>query len=159
MDHVLFDYLSLVAVPVAQALVAYVLSGSSSPPNASSAGELFAAVQAAEVPSMEVALWGGMSFGDIDFARSGLSSPPNSSSTPSSFFGSVAGDAFRAWALTPSSASPALSRIEWVDSAEDAAVAGDTNVGGNAAFEKVWSAPGGSASRAWAQLKSAGVVG
>ncbi|GAA6035803.1 hypothetical protein JCM8097_005714 [Rhodosporidiobolus ruineniae] len=161
-DHILLDYLSLLSISIAQALVAYVLSGSSAPPSAAStdaAGKALwaASEQLAGLPVMEVQLWGGLAASEIDFARSGLSYPPSSSSSSSApstlFFGSTPGGSFRTWA-----SSAGLSRVEWALSAEEVEVATD-DAGSEVAFDKVWSSPGKTAQRVWAQLGAANLTG
>ncbi|GAA5866691.1 hypothetical protein JCM8547_002726 [Rhodosporidiobolus lusitaniae] len=162
MDHVLLSYLSLMpSVEVAQALVAHVLSGSSSSPPNSTSTLYTASNKLADIPVLEVQFWGGLRYEDADFARSGLTTSPSSSEL---FFGSTAGGTFRSWALSTntSSSSSKLARIDWAPSAESATVATDESAGGSSAFETVWSESGGTtartASAVWTALRKAGVV-
>ncbi|GAA6007514.1 hypothetical protein JCM10207_006371 [Rhodosporidiobolus poonsookiae] len=158
MDHVLLSYLSLFpSVSSAQALVSYVLSTPTSPPNSTSSAAL-AAVDLSALPVLETQLWGGLSYSSISRVRSGLTGPPPGETL---FFGSSAGDAMRSWALSAPSEGEAVGAIDWAETAESQGVVSDTSVGGNEAFEEVWSAAaskGQSGARVWSALESAGVV-
>ncbi|BGO98722.1 hypothetical protein RTG_00985 [Rhodotorula toruloides ATCC 204091] len=150
-DHVLFDYLTLLPVSTAQALVDYILSSPTSPPPSSSP------LLSTTVPPLEVQVWGGVKAGDVARIVSGLTV---SSSNDTLFFGSSAGDALRSWA---SGATTSGMTIEWALNAETSGVARDSSIGGSAAFEQVWAdAKKGrwtTAQQVWATLGKAGLVG
>ncbi|BGO90902.1 hypothetical protein NBRC10512_002346 [Rhodotorula toruloides] len=150
-DHVLFDYLTLLPVSTAQALVNYVLSSATSPPPSSSP------LVSSTLPPLEVQAWGGVNAANVDKVVSGLTV---SSSNDTLFFGSSAGDALRSWAFGNTSSALA---IEWSLDAQTSGTLRDSSLGGSAAFEQVWAdAKKGrwtTAPQVWAALSKAGLVG
>ncbi|GAA5987405.1 hypothetical protein JCM11641_002278 [Rhodosporidiobolus odoratus] len=172
-DHVLLDYLNLLTPSTAILLVDYLLSSPTNPPDSSS--ELYKSTTGLTgVPTMEVQLWGGLKYEDVDFVRSGLSYPASSSASSIStstsaalFFGSAPASALRSFALTapPSprdaDGAAALARIEWTYNAEEEQIVVDSGVGVSAAFEKVWTSSSGTGKAvtregAWKTLQGAG---
>ncbi|BGP31378.1 hypothetical protein JCM10296v2_003142 [Rhodotorula toruloides] len=150
-DHVLFDYLTLLPVSTAQALADYVLSSSTSPPPSSSP------LLSTGLPPLEIQVWGGINAANVDKVVSGLNV---SSSNDTLFFGSSAGDALRSWALDNTTSGMT---IEWALNAETSGVVRDSSIGGSAVFEQVWAdAKRGrwtTAQQVWAALGKAGLVG
>jgi len=160
LDHILLDFLTVVPVSTANDFVDYVLSSPSAPPSAST----YPSLLDNSLPLLEVQLWGGLQYGDIDCARSslvGTASSSSSASAPALFFGSSAGDAWRSWALS-NAQHASLPRVEWVDAAEREEAVVDEGRGGSA-FESVWQqAASGSlrtSAAVWAALQKAGLVG
>ncbi|GAA5829894.1 hypothetical protein JCM11251_007924 [Rhodosporidiobolus azoricus] len=154
LDHVLLDYLLLFpSTSLAKALAAYVVSSSTSPPTPTS--DLFtSSSNLADIPQLEVQLWGGLKQRDVAFVRSGLST-----GNGTLFFGSSAGSSFRSWALSDS---PSLTRIEWTPDAESAQIVNDTSpLGRDSAFEAAWTAAknGTKANTVWQQLQRAELIG
>ncbi|GAA6057505.1 hypothetical protein JCM3770_000592 [Rhodotorula araucariae] len=149
LDHVLLDILTSVPVSTATDLVNYLLSAPSGPPSASAYPSLLSGA----LPLVEVQLWGGLRYDDIDLARSSLVVPNGNNL----FFGSREGVDFRSWALQ----STQRGRVEWVLSAEQADAVLDDG-GGNLALEDVWErARNGSlktAGKVWTALRRAGTV-
>ncbi|BGP47396.1 hypothetical protein JCM10450v2_003248 [Rhodotorula kratochvilovae] len=105
LDHVLFDLLAAVPVSTATDLVTYILSSPSGPPSATTYPSLLTGA----LPLLEVQLWGGLRYDDVDFARSSLVSPADKTSL---FFGSTEGDAFGSWAVQ-NAQHASLGRVEW----------------------------------------------
>ncbi|GAA5914623.1 hypothetical protein JCM8208_002094 [Rhodotorula glutinis] len=159
LDHVLLDFLLALHVATANDLVDYVVSSPSSPPSPSTHPSLLDN----SLPLLEIQLWGGLQYADIDFSRSSLAASSSSSSSSSTglFFGSGAGDTWRSWALS-NTQHASLSRVEWVDAAESEEVVVDQGRGGSA-FEGVWAqAASGSlktSTAVWTALRRAGLVG
>ncbi|GEM08260.1 hypothetical protein Rt10032_c05g2277 [Rhodotorula toruloides] len=151
-DHVLFDYLTLLPASIAQALVDnYVLSSSTAPPSSSSP------LLSSGLPPLEVQVWGGVQAGDVVKVFSGLTF---SSSNDTLLFGSAAGDALRTWVLANTTNGKT---IEWSLNAETSAVVRDSSIGGSATFEQVWAdAKRGrwtTAQQVWVALGKAGSIG
>lgn len=153
-DHVLLDYLSLLSVPIAQALVEYLLSNASTLPPA-----VDSLLWQHPLPTLEVQLWGTVDLvADVAFAKSGLLVPTSSNGSSSAlFFGSPAGTAFRSWALGGNTSSP--HPIAWSPTAESASTANDT---GQAAVDAVWAKAANetlqSTGQVWRALTSANLT-
>ncbi|GAA5986558.1 hypothetical protein JCM10908_003798 [Rhodotorula pacifica] len=157
LDHVLLDYLILLSVPVAQALVAYLLSSPS--PTAPLPSSSILVQQ--PLPIIEAQMWGPVEFAqDIAFVRSGLGNPAGSNAS-GLFFGSSDGVAFRSWALGKQQGTvdaPVDRRIEWAPTADSENIVSDT---GQAGLDSVWAQAGQKgldATQVWAALTAQGVT-
>lgn len=149
-DHVIFTWLQLMSTSqVAQAVINFVLGGSTSPPPSASQLNSLAAL-----PVLEVQLWGGLrgaTVGDVDHALSSISL---SSSNTSRLLGTTLGDSFRTWALDAGG-----TKVDWAISAQQSGVVVDTGAT-TGAFETAVGAvtTTETAVQAWTALQAAGVV-
>lgn len=141
-ESVLFEYLNLLTPTVANNLVNFVLSQSTTnslPPTINS--QLYLnSNKLLLIPILEISLFGGLQYSDIDHSISSLtiSSPLNDSN--SIFFGTATAQLFRTWALNGpklSSGSILQSPIRWSRGAFEVnpVVEGSLE---NVAFEGVW---------------------
>ncbi|KAH7931096.1 hypothetical protein BV22DRAFT_999355 [Leucogyrophana mollusca] len=125
LDHVLFNFLSSVGnVTQAQALVDFILGNPSVPPNASAPAIL---ASLAELPLIEVAVFGSVTPSDVSSTASSFTGPGDSL-----FFGSPQAEALRDWAITASD-----SFISWTVNALSAEIVKDTSFS-NPIFNQIW---------------------
>ena len=155
LDHVLLDFLRLLSPELAQELVAFVLGQPPIPVPPLPSSALYQASNGlASLPIIEVALWGGLRYTNIDHVVSGLAVPGDDSTL---FFGSAAGSEFRAWALQGPANTASRSAIQWSLRASGAAALADGTLAlaATSTLGSVWSAAGDgstSAVRVWSEL-------
>jgi hypothetical protein len=136
-DHVLLDWLDLFPSPqAARNMAIYVLSATNTTTtNTTSEGDEPFGGAAADTPVLEVEIWGGVRFSDVNCTISNLG-----------VFGKPAGESFREWTLQKAgktaSKGSSLPYVIWAANATATSVVRDTNLT-NAAFERVWKKAGG----------------
>jgi hypothetical protein len=121
-NHVVLQYLSSMPTGVGRALVEFVLSNSTVPPDASSL------LYSTPIPALEVAIFGTLTKADLEYVSSGFAD-----SKGALVFGSSEGTTLRQWAL------PTVGSLVWTQFANSSLVVYDTSFT-DAFFNQTWAA-------------------
>ncbi|KAF7320451.1 hypothetical protein MKEN_00830000 [Mycena kentingensis (nom. inval.)] len=121
LNHVVLEYLSGMPTLVANAVVDFVLSNSTTPPGANSL------LATTTVPLLEVALFGTISSADIDFVSSALTNAAGAL-----VFGAANGDALRNWAV------PTTGDLVWTEFSNSSLIVHDDFK--SSTFNQTWAA-------------------
>ncbi|KAJ7597137.1 hypothetical protein C8J56DRAFT_851127 [Mycena floridula] len=123
LNHVVLNYLQSMDVPVAIALVKYVLAGSGIPPTTDAIPSAYLAT----IPPLEVAIFGSVLPADISTTVSSFSAPSGAL-----FFGSTQGQLLRQWSVNTTGHT-----LIWSDGAIAPLVAHDPSVP-DSTFNTIW---------------------
>lgn len=133
-EGVILDYLNLIPASLAKELVAFVLSQPTTPPLPSSALYQLSD-KLLSLPLLEIQIWGGVRYTDIDHTLSSLAS----SNSTQLFFGSSHGNDLRQWAIAGSTTSQngQTGGIDWSLSSLEGNIVVDKTLR-NKTFLRVW---------------------
>lgn len=161
LDSVILEYLQLLSPQVARDLVNFILSQSkSSPLPPTFPSSLYQnSNKLLDIPILEITLFGGLRYQDINHSISSLSSGSNLHST--AFFGTPTAQNFRNWALAGPKSIGSMNLqgpLLWARGALEITPVKESSLS-NSAFEKVWnSSLGVSEDMVWNELSNLVVV-